>query len=222
MPTSRLAEGAEGLVVGGAAGAVPVVVGAGPGEAVRAANAVGRGVGEASVAGVRASTTRGARRPGDRGHPGIVLAGPSVGVAVRVVPELREHPGGEDEAESGKTAAESRRPGAAQRRAGVPSPSRAICRTSSLMTATSAVTVCPCAAAIKRCAPATARTSTPRLSPRCALAEVALPPAPSAAPPSTWVGRNTAPPRRGVGALPSTARASGWARSSLTRPAPRG
>jgi hypothetical protein len=35
-------------------------------------------------------------RAGDRGHPGVVLAGPGVGVAVGVITELGKHPGTED------------------------------------------------------------------------------------------------------------------------------
>lgn len=63
------------------------------------------GVGEAFVAGDPCEHDPAfARRAGDRCGSGIVLAGFSIGVAVRVVPEFREHPSAEDQAESGKTA----------------------------------------------------------------------------------------------------------------------
>jgi hypothetical protein len=42
----------------------------------------------------------GTRRSGDRGRPGIVLARLDVGVSVRVIPELAEHPSAENYPES--------------------------------------------------------------------------------------------------------------------------
>ncbi len=45
----------------------------------------------------------GSRRPGDRGASRVAPPGSSIGVAGRVVPEFRQHPGAEDQAESGKT-----------------------------------------------------------------------------------------------------------------------
>jgi hypothetical protein len=63
------------------------------------------GVGQAAVAGVA-----GQHRPGlpggsgDRGHPGVVLTGPGVGVAVGVIAELGKHPGTEDLSEPGLAA----------------------------------------------------------------------------------------------------------------------
>jgi hypothetical protein len=95
----------EGLVVGGAAAAQLVVVGPsawGTGQGAEGPEVAG--VGQAFVAGQAGEDDgSGARGTGDRGGAGIGLAGGRVGVAGRVIPELRQHPGAEDHAESGQT-----------------------------------------------------------------------------------------------------------------------
>jgi hypothetical protein len=50
---------------------------------------------------LRKGNALGAGGLGNRGHPGVVLAGPGVGVAARGVSELGEHPGRQDRPEPG-------------------------------------------------------------------------------------------------------------------------
>src|SRR5829696_7668961 len=96
-------EGAEGLVVGSAAGALAVVVAAGAtGGGEGGEGLLVEGVGETPVPGPAGQHDAfGAGSLGDRRHAGVVLPGPGVGVAVGVIPHLGEHPGGEDRPEPG-------------------------------------------------------------------------------------------------------------------------
>jgi hypothetical protein len=96
-------QGAECLVVGVAAGAVGVVVGAGAGWAgQRGEGLLIERVGEAPVAGVAGQHGPGLPGgAGDRGHAGVVLARSGVAVAVGIVAELGKHPGTEDLPEPG-------------------------------------------------------------------------------------------------------------------------
>src|SRR3954454_22888442 len=75
-------QGSQGLVVGGAAGALSVVVVTGAGRDAQCGEGlVVEGVGEASVAGVAGQhDPPGSGGAGDRGHAGVVLAGLGVGV----------------------------------------------------------------------------------------------------------------------------------------------
>ena len=95
-------EGAECLVVEVAFGASLVVEVSASGTGRDGAEGpLVDGGGEAPVADVASQHDAfGARRPRDGGCPGVVPARLGVGVSVRVVPELAEHPGAEDDTDS--------------------------------------------------------------------------------------------------------------------------
>src|SRR5579859_2059877 len=94
---------AQGGVVAGAAGAFGVVEGPGAGRGVQG----GEGLGHERVSEPVVADEPGGdglplpRRAGERGGGGVVLAGLAAGVAVRVVAELAEDPGAEDESQAG-------------------------------------------------------------------------------------------------------------------------
>ncbi len=81
----------------------------------RAQGPLPAGIEEALVAGEpRDDGAARARGPRDRCRARVVAARPSIGVAVRGIPEFREHPGAEDGAQSWQAAQDARRPGVAQ------------------------------------------------------------------------------------------------------------
>src|SRR5712692_1868796 len=94
---------AQGSVVLGAAGALGVVQGAGAGRGAEG----GEGLGHERVGEPVVEDEPGgedlllARRAGDRGGAGVVLAGLAAGIPVRVVAEFAEHPGAEDGSQAG-------------------------------------------------------------------------------------------------------------------------
>src|SRR5215218_8116091 len=99
-PVGELAEG--GVVVG-AAGSLPVVVGPGARRVVQRGERLGH---ECVDEPVVVDEPGGddlllARGSGDRAGPGVVLAGLGAGVPVVVVAELCEHPGAEDRSQTG-------------------------------------------------------------------------------------------------------------------------
>src|SRR5487761_1738852 len=94
---------AEGRVVLGAAGTFGVVEGAGAGRGGQGAQSLGhQRVGEPVVADEPGGDDLLLpRRAGDGGGSGVVLAGLAAGVPVRVVAELAEAPGAENQPDSG-------------------------------------------------------------------------------------------------------------------------
>jgi hypothetical protein len=95
-------ESAQGLMVGGSACSAGVVVGPGTGRSIqRCKSLTVQRVAETAVAGItgrhQAFLAGGA---GDRTHAGVVLPRPGIGVTMRVVAELGQHPGTEHRAEA--------------------------------------------------------------------------------------------------------------------------
>jgi hypothetical protein len=95
-------EGAQSLVVGGSAGALPVVEGACAWGVVQRGEPLQQQcVAEAAVAGEPGQDNPfGAGGFGDRRHTGVVLPRFGVDVAAWVVAELGKHPGTEDDTEA--------------------------------------------------------------------------------------------------------------------------
>src|SRR5207342_2348379 len=98
----RVGEGAQGLVVGGSAGALPVIQRAGAWGIVQCGECLQeQRVAEAAVAG-----EAGQNHPfgpggfGDRRHTGVVLSCFRVDVAAGVVAELGKHPSAENDTEA--------------------------------------------------------------------------------------------------------------------------
>ena len=103
-PHEPVRQSAERLVMRTAAGSLTVVVGPGAGRPAdrREGPQVAR-VGKTTVADVPGEDhDLGPGGPRDRSAPRVAPSGAGIWVAARVVPELTEHPAGEDGAEAGE------------------------------------------------------------------------------------------------------------------------